>query len=61
MKHSYTYLFLIDDFEKTNSQMINLQKTAVEIMKTDEILKMLDKCIVSPKQELVDKIIKASI
>ncbi len=60
MKNSYTYLFLINDFEKKESQMIDLQKAVKDISKGDELLKMLDKCLVSPKKQLIDNILKAA-
>jgi hypothetical protein len=60
MKQMYQYYFLIDEFTKTESQMIDLQKTIADISKAEGILKALDSCLISPKTAVIDRILEAA-
>ncbi len=61
MKQLYTYFFLIDNFTKTESQMIDIQKMLSEIKRSESMLNALDKCLVNPKNEVIERILAATV
>ena len=57
MKKIYTYHYTLNDFANKKEKVLNLNSN---FNKLKDTLKVLDKCIKSPKQSVVDKIIKFS-
>lgn len=58
MKHTYNYFLFSDGSYKSGIKLVNLQEKFSSTLKSEKIFKVLDKSLVSPKQSLVDDILK---